>query len=105
MVVLLVGSLAFLIPGSSGAEVVLNGGFETLDGGFPGGAQNWYASTGGTNSFSGVVTPGWSWSEPIHSGSNGWLLEPHTQGNNDVGTASVGSDHWAITGGSQTRQC
>lgn len=97
LAVLVAGCVSVCLPLSSAAEVVLNGGFETLDSGFPGGIQNWYASTGGTGSTSGYSTA----SAMVHTGNNGWLLEPHTPGNNDVGTASVGADHWVITGGAE----
>lgn len=97
MAVLAAGCATLFVPASGSADVVLNGGFETLDGGFPGGVQNWYASSSGTGSASGYSTL----AAMVHTGVNGWLLEPHSLGNNDIGTASVGADHWVITGGGE----
>lgn len=84
------------LPCANAQLIVLNPGFESVDTNFPGSASNWYGYTTGTGSSAAVT----QWATAVYAGTNGFLLEPHTQGTNDIGQAHLGSDHWTITAGS-----
>ena len=88
-----------LVRSADAQSVSLNPGFETTSTNFPGNAQNWYGYVTGVDTFSAIT----QWPYAVYAGTNSFLLEPHTQGTNDLGEASLGSDLWPVAPGSTNR--
>lgn len=88
---------ALLVPIQAWAQMIaLNPGFETLDAGYPGGAQNWYGYT--NSGASGTLAEVTQNAAAVYAGTNGFVLKPVSTGT--FSQATLGSSLWATTAGS-----